>query len=78
MATYRFTQFNVDLVDPTFYAVSAEYVVGQPEVKIYATLETPDSKLYGVELGTMANTDTWGDDEVMNQAITELETHRID
>lgn len=78
MATYRFNQFNVDLVDPTFYSVSADYIVGQPNVNIRATLETPDSKLYGVELGTMENTDTWGDDEVMAQAIASLETHRID
>jgi len=78
MATYRFSQFSTDLVDPTFNEVSADYIVGATDVQVRATLQTSDSKLYGVELGTFTNTDTWGDDEVMAQAIAALETHRID
>jgi len=78
MATYRFNQFNVDLVDPTFNEVSADYIVGATDVQVRATLQTSDSKLYGVELGTFTNTDTWGDAEVMAQATAALETHRID
>jgi hypothetical protein len=78
MATYRFPQFSTDLIDPTFEAVSADYVVGASDVQIRATLQTADSKLYGVELGTMANTATWGDAEVMASATSALETYRID
>jgi len=77
MATYRFPQFSADLIDPTFQEVSADYVVGASDVQVRATLQTSDSKLYGVELGTFANTDTWGDAEVMAQATTALETYRI-
>ena len=78
MATYRFEQFSTDLVDPTFNQVSADYIVGATDVQVRATLQTSDSKLYGVELGTFTNSDTWGDDEVMAQATAALETHRID
>ena len=77
MATYRFPQFSADLIDPTFQEVSADYVVGATDVQVRATLQTADSKLYGVELGTFTNTDTWGDAEVMAQATTALETYRI-
>lgn len=77
MATYRFPQFSADLIDPTFQEVSADYIVGATDVQVKATLQTADSKLYGVELGTFTNTETWGDAEVMAQATTALETYRI-
>ena len=40
MATYKFDQFNVEIVDPTV----------TPTINISVTLETADAKLYGVNL----------------------------
>jgi len=40
MATYKFNQFNVEIVDPTV----------TPTINISVTLETADAKLYGVNL----------------------------
>ncbi len=40
MATYKFDQFNVEIVDPTV----------TPSINISVTLETADAKLYGVNL----------------------------
>ena len=52
MATYKFPQFNTEIVNPTVTVDDASIEVNAPNMSIslIVTLETSDSKLYGVEL----------------------------
>ncbi len=52
MATYKFPQFNTEIVNPTVTVSDADIKVNAPDMSIslIVTLDTTDSKLYGVEL----------------------------
>jgi hypothetical protein len=77
MATYRFPQFSVDLIDPTITIVSVNYAIGQPTGRVDVVLSTTNAKLYGVTFDGFPNSDDWGDAEVMAWAEAQLETYRI-
>ena len=78
MATYRFPQFSVDLIDPTITIVSVNYAIGQPTGRVDLVLSTSSAKLYGVSFDGFPNGDEWGDAEVMAWSEAQLETYRID
>lgn len=77
MAKYKFENFNVELIDPTIESVKSSFSIGSEFVNITATLNANENKLFGVYLGQMENTDSWGDDEVMQFATEQLETFKI-
>jgi hypothetical protein len=77
MATYRFPQFSVDLIDPTITIVSVNYAIGQPTGRVDVVLSTTNAKLYGVIFEGFPNSDEWGDAEVMAWTERELEKHNI-
>lgn len=78
MATYRFPQHSVDLIDPTITIVSVNYAIGQPTGRLDVVLSTPNAKLYGVTFDGFPNGEDWGDSEVLAWANEQLETYRID
>lgn len=77
MAKYKFENFNVELIDPVIESVKASYKLESNGVNITATLNANGNKLFNVHLGQMENTDTWGDEEVMQFAQSELEKYKI-
>ena len=74
---YRFDNFNAELTDPTIESVSTSFVLGDDYVAIHAVLNANDNRLFGVHLGQMENSDNWGDAEVMDFAIKQLETFKV-
>ena len=77
MANYKFQAFESNLLDPTIESVSTSFTIGAESVTVTATLNTNGSKLYGVELGKMDNTDAWGDEEVQAFAKEQIEKYRV-
>lgn len=77
MKKYRFENFNVELVDPTIETLTLTYSIGGEIVKVHATLNANDNKLFGVYLGEMENNDTWKDEDVMAFAVNQLETFLV-
>jgi hypothetical protein len=77
MAKYKFQNFNAELIDPTIESVKPSYVLGGETVRVTATLNANDNKLFGVYLGEMENTDDWTDVEVMAFAVAQLETFKV-
>jgi hypothetical protein len=77
MATYRFNQFNIDLVDPTMTVVAARYEIGAATGCVEVVLITPDAELRGVTFNGFPNDGEWSDSDVMAWAETQLELHKI-
>tara|TARA_R110000772_G_scaffold257476_1_gene374334 strand:- start:35 stop:268 length:234 start_codon:yes stop_codon:yes gene_type:complete len=77
MAKYKFPNFNAELIDPIIETVKPSYVLGDETVKISATLNANENKLFWVYLGEMENTDDWTDVEVMDFALQQLETFKV-
>ena len=77
MKKYRFENFNVELVNPTIETLTPTYSIGSETVKVHATLNANENRLFGVFLGEMENTDGWGDSDVMDFAVNQLETFLV-
>ena len=77
MANYKFSNFQIELENPTIESVQPTYTLGSDFVDVYATLKTSDAKLYGVFLGQMDNTEAWLDEDVMSFAVAQLETFLV-
>lgn len=77
MAVYRFPQFNVDLIDPTMTVVKATYQIGGETGSVSVVLSTATARLFGVTFDGFPNEGSWGDDDVMSWAESELEKHRV-
>ena len=75
--TYKFPNFQAELIDPIIEDVRSSFVIGGQAVQVSATLNANGNKLYHVDLGVMDNTDNWGDDEVMAFAVAQLETFKV-
>jgi hypothetical protein len=78
MATYRFNQFNIDLVDPTMTVVAARYEIGAATGCVEVVLTTPDAELRGVTFNGFPNEGEWSDADVMAWAVLELEKYRVE
>jgi hypothetical protein len=77
MARYRFNQFSVDLTDPTMEVVKATYQIGGETGSVSVVLSTASARLFGVTFEGFPNEGSWGDDEVIAWAESELERHRV-
>lgn len=77
MMKYKFDNFKIELIDPIIEDVTPTFTIGSEFVQVSATLNANGNKLFGVYLGQMENTDTWGDEEVMQFATEQLETFKI-
>jgi len=74
---YKFENHKAVLVDPKIESVESSFSIGDEWVSVTAVLSANGSKLYGVDLGQMPNTDNWGDEELMIFATKALETFKI-
>jgi len=74
---YKFENHKAVLVDPKIESVQSSFSIGDEWVNVTAVLSANESKLYGVDLGQMPNTDDWGDEELMIFATEALETFKV-
>ncbi len=81
MATYKFPQFNSELVEPTITVDSDSIIVHalRNEISLNVTLETENAKLYGVELADIPveNLNYEGEGNLMLRALDGLKQYEI-
>jgi hypothetical protein len=76
MATYKFEQFNLEIVDPIIIMTAVYDNVLNRTCKVDLEL-TADGAKFGVTLQGYTYTSDWSDDEVRIWAFTELEKYEV-
>lgn len=74
---YKFENHKAVLVDPIIESVKSSFAIGDDFVNVEAVLSANGSILYGVSLGQMPNSDTWGDEELMTFAQEALNSFKV-
>jgi hypothetical protein len=64
MATYKFEQFNVEIVNPTVEVVNVADAINAKTCSVDVVLTT-DSAEFGVNLQGFNYTDNWTDEEII-------------
>jgi hypothetical protein len=64
MATYKFEQFNVEIVNPTVEVVNVADAINAKTCSIDVVLTT-DTATFGVNLQGFTYAETWTDDEII-------------
>ena len=79
MKTYKFPQFNAELIDPQIIHLQWTDGYGANSMPVMAILQTPDGSKYGTDIGTFDYSEkgTYEDSDVMAWAIVELEKYAI-
>jgi hypothetical protein len=81
MATYKFPQFNAEIVDPTVTvdANSISVHALRNEISLNVTLETTNAKLYGVLLENIQadNLNYEGEANLMEKALEGLNKYKV-
>lgn len=78
MATYRFPQFQIDIIDPVMSEVQASYQIGGDTGSVSVVLSTAGARLFGVVFEGFPNVGGWGDEDVLAWATQELEKYRTE
>ncbi len=76
MATYKFEQFNVEIVTPT---IEVQAVNDNIKQKVCAVdlLLTTDTAKFGVQLNGFTYTETWEDEDVYLWVSEELKKYEV-
>lgn len=81
MATYKFPQFNSEIVDPTVTVNDSNIKINVPDmtISLSVTLETDNAKLYGVALSNIPadNLNYEGESNLMSKAMEALEQYEV-
>ena len=64
MATYKFEQFNVEIVNPTVEVVNVADAINQKTCCVDVVLTT-DTATFGVNLQGFTYAETWTDEEII-------------
>ena len=64
MATYKFSQFNVEITNPTVEVVNVSDAINEKTCSVNVLLTT-DSAQFGVNFSGFTYTDTWTDEEII-------------
>lgn len=64
MATYKFSQFNVEITNPTVQVVNVADAINSKTCSVDVVLTTDNSE-FGVNLQGFTYTDTWTDEEII-------------
>jgi hypothetical protein len=64
MATYKFEQFNVEIINPTVKVVNVLDAINKKTCSVNVVLTT-DSATFGVNLQDFTYADTWTDEEII-------------
>jgi len=76
MKKYRFESLGIEVTDPIIENVFASYTIGMDSVILIVELKSKDIS-FNVALDEMPNTNYWGDDEVMDFALQQLEKYKV-
>ena len=81
MAKYKFEQFNVEIENPTITIDPTQIKVDAVNntISLSLTLETAESKLYGVEIDNIpvSNLNYEGESNLMERALQGLEKYKV-
>ena len=82
MATYKFPQFNTQIVNPTIEVDSDSIIVHalRNEISLFVSLSTTDSMLYGVEVEKIpvTNLNYEGEANLMTRALEGLAQYEVE
>jgi hypothetical protein len=76
MATYKFEQFNVEIVDPTIELITIHDTIAQKTCDVDVFLSTPTAN-FGVTLNGFTYTTDWNDEEVEIWTMVELQKYAV-
>ena len=76
MKKYRFESLGIEVTDPIIKNVFASYTIGMDSVILIVELKSKDIS-FNVALDEMPNTNDWGDSEVMDFALQQLEKFKV-
>ena len=76
MATYKFEQFNVEIVNPTIQVITIHDTIAQKTCAVDVLLSTPDAN-FGVTLAGFTYTTDWNDAEVEAWTLVELQQYEV-
>lgn len=76
MATYKFEQFNVEIVNPTIEVITIHDTIAQKTCAVDVLLSTPDAN-FGVTLAGFTYISDWNDLEVEAWTLTELSKYEV-
>jgi hypothetical protein len=76
MATYRFEQFNVEIVNPTIEVITIHDTIAQKTCAVDVLLSTPTAN-FGVTLNGFTYTSDWNDTEVEIWTLVELQKYEV-
>ncbi len=62
--TYKFSQFNVEIINPTVEVVNVADAINQKTCSVDVLLTT-DSAIFGVSFSGFTYTETWTDEEII-------------
>ena len=81
MATYKFEEFNIEIVDPTITIDPTQIKVDAVNntISLSLILETAEAKLYGVEISEILveNLNYEGESNLMERALQGLEKYKV-
>jgi hypothetical protein len=64
MATYKFEQFNVEIINPTVEVVNVADAINEKTCSVDVVLTT-DTATFGVNLQGFTYAETWTDEEII-------------
>lgn len=76
MATYKFPQFNVEIVDPTIEVITIHDTIAQKTCAVDVLLSTASAN-FGVTLNGFTYTYDWNDEEVEIWTMVELSKYEV-
>lgn len=76
MATYKFPQFNVEIINPTIEVLIIHDTIAQKTCSVDVVLSTATA-IFGVTLDGFTYVSDWNDAEVEDWTMVELEKYEI-
>ena len=76
MATYKFPQFNVEIVDPTIEVITIHDTIAQKTCSVDVLLSTSSAN-FGVTLTGFTYVTDWNDEEVEIWTMVELSKYEV-
>jgi hypothetical protein len=76
MATYKFPQFNVEIVDPTVEVLVIHDTIAQNTCSVDVLLTTPTAN-FGITLSGFTYVTDWNDEEVEIWTMVELSKYAV-
>ena len=76
MATYKFSQFNVEITNPTILVVNVNDSINEKTCSVDIKLVT-ENAIFGVMLDGFTYEITWDDEDINNWVAIELKKYEI-